>query len=73
METGVVRQFVKVTDGRIGAIIANDSCGGVFRGHCDVWFGEIGEDDQPVVEQLCVDNRWQVIKAPLGRTSQDKE
>ena len=59
-----VRQFVKIGN-RIGTVIANDTAGGVFRGHCDVWFGEI-KDDQPIVEQLVVTQEWEVIPAPIG-------
>jgi len=66
MDTGVVRQFVKVTDGRVGAVIANDVCGGVLRGHCDVWFGEFGPNDDPFVEQLLVTDNWETVACPLG-------
>ena len=65
-----LRQFVKVSDGRIGCVIANDACGGVFRGHCDVWFGEFA-DGKPVVRQLCVMDDWESVEAPLGVTDME--
>lgn len=60
-----LRDFVKVSDGRIGLIVANDLGGGVLRGHADMWFGEV-KDDAPVVEQLCVNDDWVVVKRPVG-------
>lgn len=65
MDTGQVRQFVKVSDGRIGVVMANELSGGVFRGHCDMWFGEF-KDGQPHVEQLLVVENWEEVEAPLG-------
>lgn len=65
METGQVRQFVKVSDGRIGVVIANELSGGVLRGHCDMWFGEL-KNGQPHVEQLLVSEDWEEIEAPIG-------
>lgn len=67
MKTGEVRQFVKITDGRTGAIITNESGGGVLRGHCDIWFGAFSGDGKPVVEQLLIEKEWEVIESPLGR------
>lgn len=75
INTKKVRQFVKVSDGRIGVIMANETCGGVFRGHCDVWFGDIGYNDKdeiPVVEQLCVNDDWEEVECPLGKTKYEK-
>jgi hypothetical protein len=67
MNTGQVRQFVRVSDGRIGVVMANETCGGVFRGHCDMWFGAITiAGGVPIVEQLPVQDDWEEIKAPLG-------
>lgn len=60
-----LRDFVKVSDGRIGLIVANDSGGGVFRGHYDLWFGKI-KDGKPVVEQLCRQKDWELVERPLG-------
>ncbi len=65
MEMNVIRQFVKVSDGRIGVVIANEVSGGVFRGHCDMWFGEIGENG-PIIEQLFVGDDWETVEAPIG-------
>lgn len=65
MDTGQVRQFVKIGE-RIGVVIANETAGGVFRGHCDIWFGEINPEGNPIVRQLLVTNEWEEIKAPLG-------
>ena len=66
METGVVRQLVKVSDGRVGAITANDRAGGVLRGHCDLFFGEIDEDGKPIIEQLCMSDDWEAIPVSFG-------
>ncbi len=57
--------FVKVSNGRVGTIVANDSCGGVFRGHCNVWFGETGADGKPVVEQLLYGDDWTYIEETI--------
>jgi hypothetical protein len=65
MNLGQVRQFVRVSDGRIGAVIAGEGAGGVYRGHCDLWFGIVAEG-VPVVEQLCIDEDWEEIPAPIG-------
>lgn len=62
-----LRDFVQVSDGRIGLIVSNDLGGGVFRGHYDIWFGEI-KDGTPVVEQLCQANDWQLVERPIGET-----
>lgn len=72
MDTKQVRQFVKVTDGRIGVVIANETSGGVFRGHCDMWFGNFNNDGTPLVEQLLVTNDWKEIRAPLGILPENK-
>ncbi len=71
MKTGEIRQFVKVPDGRIGTIIANDRGGGVLRGHCDVWFGGFTSESTPVVEQLLVTKEWEVIESPIGRSQNE--
>lgn len=68
MDTGQVRQFVRVSDGRIGVVIANDHSGGVFRGHCDMWFGSLQKNGDPHVEQLLVSKGWKEIEAPIGDT-----
>lgn len=54
---------------RIGAVIHDDRCGGVFRGHVDVWFGEYQTNgvkpSVPVLRQVlaseCVE-----VESPLG-------
>ena len=71
MDTGETRQFIQVTDGRIGAIIANDRSGGVLRGHCDIWFGAFTNDSKPLIEQLLVEDEWEVIEAPIGRSKDE--
>ncbi len=66
LPVGQVRQFVTVSDGRTGVVMANDQAGGVFRGHCDLWFGKFKEDGEPLVEQLCIMDDWETITCPLG-------
>lgn len=74
LKLGEVRQFVKVSDGRIGVVMANETCGGVLRGHCDMWFGEFAlkfeREDRcegvPKVERLLVEDDWKAIEAPTG-------
>lgn len=69
-----VRQFVRVSDGRIGVVIANETCGGVFRSHCDMWFGLLSADrKEPVIEQLLVGDDWETIEAPLGLTKHERD
>lgn len=58
--------FIRVLDGRIGLVVANDQCGGVCRGHCDIWFGAKTADGSPIIEQLCVSEDWKEVKRPLG-------
>jgi len=75
MDTGKVRQFVKVSDGRIGVVMANETCGGVLRGHCDVWFGDFvrNEDNkvvEPLVEQLLVEPDWEVVECQMGYSTE---
>jgi len=36
---------------QVGVIIRNDFCGGVFRGHYDVFFGEV-KNGSPVLKQI---------------------
>lgn len=60
-----LRDFVQLPDGRIAIVVANDSCGGVFRGHYDLWFGEV-KDGVPVVEQHLGTKDWVVIRRPIG-------
>jgi hypothetical protein len=53
------RDFVTI-DGKIAIVVANDKAGGVMRGHCDVWFGEMKPDGEPKVEQLLVTDGWKI-------------
>lgn len=67
-----VRQFVKVSDGRIGVVMAGEGSGGVFRGHCDIWFGEFNsETGAPLVEQLCIFDDWEEVDCSLGLCGDD--
>lgn len=52
MKNGQLRDFVKLSSGRVGAIVFNDQCGGVFRGHAEVWFGKFDARGIPVLEQV---------------------
>lgn len=73
METGRVRQFIKVSDGRIGVVMANEMAGGVYRGHCDLWFGQFKKDGSPIIEQLCINENWTTVACPLGMTKRELE
>jgi len=66
MKNERLRDFVMVSDGRIGLILANDLCGGVFRGHCRIWFGEFSDNNTPIVEHLCISKDWKVVECPIG-------
>lgn len=62
MKEKTLRDFVQLPDGRIGLIVANDSCGGIFRGHYEIWFGSFGNDGNPVIEQLCGAADWKPLQ-----------
>jgi hypothetical protein len=65
MEKVQVRAMIRhKPTGKIGVIMANDGCGGVFRGHADIWLGEV-DPDGPVVFQVCL-NDWEQIECPGG-------
>ena len=65
-KVSVFGNFVKVSDTRIGVVVGNQYSGGVFRGHCNIWFGGFVEDEVPQIEMLCVTEDWKVIKTPIG-------
>jgi len=69
-EKNVLHDFVQIGD-QIGIIVANETAGGVFRGHADVWFGEYDDDGQPIVLQLLVQKHWELVKRPAGQTPVD--
>lgn len=60
-----LRDFIRMDDGRLGLIVANDLQGGVLRGHADVWFGGTEPDGLPDVEQLPV-ARMKRVDCPVG-------
>ena len=61
-----LRDFIRMDDGRLGLIVANDLNGGVFRGHADIWFGATELDGTPHVEQLPV-SRMALVNCPIGQ------
>lgn len=65
-EISIIGSFVQVSDKRIGTIVGNQHSGGVFRGHCNVWFGGFVKDDEPQIEHLCVAEDWKLINTPVG-------
>lgn len=60
MKSSQLRDFVSI-GGKTAVIIANDHSGGVLRGHCDVWFGDLKPNGEPNVLQLKVTNDWKLI------------
>ncbi len=61
-----IGHFVKVSDTRIGVVVGNQHSGGVYRGHCNVWFGGFVGDDTPQIEHLCIMDDWKVVVTPVG-------
>ena len=59
-----IGQFVKTVSGRVGVVVSNEDDGGVFRGHCCVWFGDV--PNTPVVEHLLITDEWEMIETPVG-------
>jgi hypothetical protein len=55
-----LRDFVSI-GGKVAVIIANSQSGGVLRGHCDVWFGDLKPNGEPNVQQLPVTDDWKLI------------
>jgi len=62
----VIGEFVKVSDTRIGVVVGNQHSGGVFRGHCNVWFGGFADDFVPRIEHLCIMEDWEPVNKPIG-------
>lgn len=62
----IIGNFVRVSDTRIGVVVGNQYNGGVFRGHCNVWFGGFVEDDKPQTEHLCIMDDWETVVTPIG-------
>ena len=66
--------WVTVRDaGWVGVIIRNDGCGGVFRGHYDIFFGEV-VDGNPILRDVLSDRLTQVPRPdplPFGLSPVD--
>ena len=63
-----VGQFVQFGD-RMGIVVANDTMGGVYRGHVDIWFGEV-RNLEPVIEEKLYSSRekdWKFLERPMAQ------
>jgi len=56
-----LRDFVRVSDGRVGLIVRNDSTSGMFRDEYEIWFGDYVDDFYPLTEILCRKDDWKSL------------
>ena len=60
--------------GKLACVVRNDQCGGVFRGHCDIWFGDggtvMGGPPVPTIIQVLASDCEPLEQddIPLGQT-----
>lgn len=75
MDEGQLRDFDFVRyaksegdEPKLGLIVRNDLHGGVFRGHADVWFGDVDDNGCPVITMVSVSccTPLDDDEAPLG-------
>ena len=67
-----IPQFAKFVDPatkeeKIGVVVRDQYNGGVYRGHCNVWFGET-KDGKPVIKLVLASNLKEIPEddIPLG-------
>lgn len=60
-------EFVKTREYGIGVVVGTEYSGGVYRGHCKVWFGSlVNNGKQPHVLHLLILENWEIIPTPIG-------
>jgi hypothetical protein len=66
-----LRDFVTY-HGRTAIVIRNDHCGGVFRGHVDLWFGDTAHGE-PVIRQALSADCVLIKEIPVGTSIEKQE
>jgi len=50
---------------RVAVVVKTDHDGGVFRGHCDVWLGNLNSENQPVTFSV-LESKCTVLETPIS-------
>jgi hypothetical protein len=64
--TSKVGKFVRVNNPnlQVGVVVKWDTDGGVYRGHCDIWFGEMC-GDRPLTRAI-LQSELSLVETPIS-------